>query len=197
MRSFKIRKWLLWGGLVCTVGVLGVGGSAYLWLRSEPAQASSEQLKVFQAYLYEVPVLEKPLPVVCDSPQNWAVGTASLSISSIPEGASSLKGEMKRASWIQRRVFASFLVRNLRPQVLDTARLASFGAGGSPQSSSPVRNSSESVARLSQVGFSDNYDEAMLYADIKCGALSGSEFAYFARDVKHGNHWYVVRSDRR
>jgi hypothetical protein len=194
-RSFKLGKGLRTIAVSsCVIALTGTAVCFYFCLRSDPSKVSTEQLAVFQTYLYSRPVLEKPLPVVCDLPRKWNVDRWSVDIWSSPHTALLLKDEMKRASWIQRRVFETFTVRNLRSHPLDRASLIPPNQAGGAEYA-PIPGSEEPAARLSQVGFSKDFSEAMLFAEVRCGEITRSEFAYFARDVKHGNRWYVVRSD--
>jgi hypothetical protein len=172
----------------------------WVW-RPNPAKAHSEQAAIFSVYLFEYPVLARPLPTLCGDPQRYYSGrsqsivVASQTVSGIyaPRflfAAASIKSRDTGIPW---SALDNFVVRNLFSDRV--------GALKSPPNQTV--NFSQNVpdqilhepalsVHFSNVGFDQGFSNAIVYAEVRCDRQEGAEYAYFARDRKHGNQWYVA-----
>ncbi|MGC2478125.1 MAG: hypothetical protein WA485_27550 [Candidatus Sulfotelmatobacter sp.] len=182
--------------------------------RRDAARTEREQYSVYSAYLFSIPVLEKPLPVQCrEDPQftggegvadirQYFVSDVTISGFSRPSVLGHVPQESRAARWVPISVFNSFVVRNLSTDTLIATRFDD-AQGETPQLVKDSRNvlTTEQPtlsARFTKAGFNRDFTMAMFYAEVTCGGNSGREYVIMHK-VPYGGrywYWYVVRVDR-
>lgn len=179
----------------------------------DAARIEQEQYAVYSAYLFDIPSLEKPLPVECrEDPQftrgegvadihQYFISDATMSGFSRPSVLWHVPQERRAAGWVPISVFNSFVVRILSTEPLIAANFHNA------QSITPaMRKDARSVltteqptlqASFTKAGFNRDFTMAMFYAEVTCGGKTGREYVILdkARGVKY-SYWYVVRVDR-
>jgi hypothetical protein len=171
----------------------------WFW-RPNPTRAHGEQPDVFSAYLFGYPAIVRPLPTSCGDPQRYYTDRAQTII---------VANQTVSAIYALRFLFAvasnrshdpgipwsalnSLVIRNLSSDRVGSLKsppnqMVQFSQNISDQS----LHKSAISARFSNVGFDQSFSNAIVYAEVWCDGQEGAEYAYFARDTKHGNKWYV------
>jgi hypothetical protein len=183
--------------------------------RRDAARTEHEQYGVYSAYLFSVPVVEKPLPVECREDPKFTRGEGIVEIRQYFVSDQTISGfsqphtfwhvprEKMAVRFVPTSVFGSFVVRNLSTEKLTTTNLYDSNGRrpelvhGSPDIL-PAEQLTISV-RLTKVGFNRDFTSAMFYAEVSCGEASGKEYVYLEK-VPYGRkfwYWYVVRVDRK
>jgi len=200
--SFHGKAALKWFAMVLIAVVLFGAVSIfaiYFVNRPDAKRVEAEQYDVFSSYIFRTPVEEQPLPVKCGEIDRYIVVNRTISTWSSPLTFLSLPARKHQAHWIPTSVFINFLMRNIRSEKIGTNFIAKGMArrklyGGEPAQDREA-GSRLLTAKFTKVGFNQDFSYAMFQAEVSCGNLSGTEYVYTARDVKHGNSWYVVRVD--
>lgn len=177
-----------------------------LLTRPDPARVEQEQRAVFSTYLFEYPLVARPLPTLCADlqrgnnsglPTRLLISNQTISRLPAPLGIIDLPKEKLHALGVPLSTFNNFFVRNLTPGPVNSIPEPSnvkleFAAD------SKISNTQDhdvSIA-FSEVGFNHDLSWAMFYAVLSCGTQKGTEYVYLTRDWKHGQYWYVAGVDR-
>jgi hypothetical protein len=172
----------------------------WFW-RPDPARTHGEQADVFSAYLFEYPAIARPLPALCgDTQRYYSERSQSVVVAS----------QTVSANYALRFLFAATSIRSLDPGIpwsaLDNLVIRNLFSDRVSTLKSPPNTTidfSQAVSdqrlhaaalsvRFSNVGFDQNFSNAIVYTEVWCDGREGAEYAYFARDAKHGNQWYVA-----
>jgi hypothetical protein len=180
--------------------------------RPDPARVEREQYDVLSAYLFDVPLYSRPLPVVCAEDHRYTRGTGiteihqyfvlkdSISAPSQPSTFSHLVERKIQAPEASIAVLNSWFLLNLSTERFTDG----FSGVGSERlvlmQTQPDLSSARQpslVARFTRVGFNHDFTMAMLYAEVSCGGASSKEYAYLAKAHYPGRgwYWYVYRVD--
>lgn len=177
----------------------------YLLTRPDQKRIDQEQRAVFSSYLFEYPLVARPLPTLCDDLQKRNSGVtvkvlvpektlAGVSTSSVIIG---LPQQKLHARGVPLSTFDNFLVRNLASGSINSVpEPSNVKLEYLPESNSEGRRNQGVSVVFSKVGFNSDFSWAMFYAELTCGTQTGTEYVYLTRDWKHGQQWYVAGVDR-
>src|SRR5579864_3492729 len=180
------------------------------------ARTESEQYSVYSAYLFDIPVLEKPLPVECsEDPQftggegvadirRYFVSDVTVSAFSRPLVLWHVPQERRAARWVPISVFSSFVMRNFstEPLIASSFHNAEGTTPAMVKDASKVHTTEQPTlsASLTKVGFNRDFTMGMFYAEVTCGGKTGREYVIMHKVPTTGDrrywYWYVVRVDR-
>lgn len=176
----------------------------WFW-RPNPARAHGEQAGVFSAYLFEYPAIARPLGTLCGSTQRYYAGVsqnivvASQTVSAIyaPRflfAATSIRSHDPGVPW---SAINNLVIRNLFSDRVSALKSPPNITVDFSRNVSDQRSYAPALSvRFSNVGFDQDFSNAIVYAEVWCDGREGAEYAYFAKDAKHGNHWYVASVHR-
>jgi hypothetical protein len=180
----------------------------------DAARTEREQYSVYSAYLFSIPVLERPLPTECrEDPRytggqgvveirQYFVSDETISEFSRPSVLWHVPHERRAARWAPTSVFSNFVIRNL---FTETLKATSFqdSKGQRPEMVKdsrymPMTDQPTLLASFTKAGFNRDFTKAMFYAEISCGGKTGREYVVMEK-VPYGGrfwYWYAVRVDR-
>jgi hypothetical protein len=204
---FRVVVRWIFRSVVGTTVLLGVAIlSLYIYTRPDQGKVEQEQSAVFSSYLFEYPLVARPLPTLCGDLQKGddsgavkklTISNRTLSRVSAASIVADLPKERLHALGVPLSTFDNFFVRNLVSGTLNSIPGPSnmkveFSAEPNVDT---VPHQGVSAA-FSKVGFNRDFSWAMFYAELSCGTQKGTEYVYLTRDWKHGQYWYVAGVDR-
>ncbi len=199
--------------LVC---LAASAGAVKLINQRRSARTETEQYSIYSAYLFDTPVLEKPLPVECSEDPRFTRGKGVADIrqyfvSDVTESAFSwptvlwhVPQERRAARWVPISVFSSFIMRNVSAEPLFANRFRNV-EGLTPAMVKDARDVHPTEqptlsASFTKVGFNRDFTMGMFYAEVSCGGRVGREYVIMHKVPSTGSrrywYWYVVRVDR-
>jgi len=200
-----VRRRILWslGGVVVMFCASFL--SLFVIARPNPTRAEQEQKAVFSSYLFEYPLIARPLPTLCrylqerdnlGTPAKLVVSNrtftrlpALLVVADLPE-------QQFHANGVPFSTFRDFIAQNLSPENISSIFAPSnVQVAFLPKSLHSNEDDAVSVT-FSRAGFDREFSWAMFYSELSCGTESGKEYVYLTRDWKHGQKWYVAGVDR-
>jgi hypothetical protein len=204
VRHAGLIRWFL--GLLAGIVFLLCASIAVLYFFNRPKESelAHEQAAVFREYLFGYPLVARPLPTLCKQFQQRDSSHAPLALEVLDRTLSehdmialiTLPKRVLRARGVPISAFADLLVRNLTSEnIKGVPDPTTAKSGFLPVIAITDRSQGMSVT-FTKAGFDRNFSWAIVYAEVKRGSQTGTEYVYLTRDWKHGQHWYVAGLDR-
>ena len=203
VRMLRRTVWLVGGAGIALCILIAL---LYLVTRPNAARIDEEQKAIFSSYLFQYPLVARPLPTVCgelqrryDSSRPATLLVSGRTLLRLPSAAViiDLPKEKLRARGVPLTTFNDFFVRNLTSGTINSIpEPSNVKLEFLPELKTTETQKYPVSVAFSKVGFNHDLSWAMFYAELSCGTQRGTEYVYLTRDWKHNQQWYVTGVDR-